>query len=194
MAFAFLLPGGGGSARQTPGGRGQEEASEATRSLGAPAVQLERSRAPGPGLKATTRPPPATAIDFLLRLWGPARPWWGSRCRALGTEAAGSEGQGPRAAPCGPPPPRSSPDSGCQGKGQAPGQLSPGGRAQRGDVLGPPHSEGGRDRRTSGASLIHRLCRKTEYNKYTNPFLKKKKKKCFKCIISLKISSVFHNV
>ena len=46
---------------------------------------------------------------------------------------------------------------------------------------------------SQGLSLVHRLFRKREHNKYTDPFLKKKKK-CFKCIISLKISSVFHNV
>lgn len=43
-----------------------------------------------------------------------------------------------------------------------------------------------------GAFLVHRSFRKTEHNKYTNPLLKKKK--CSKRIISLKTSSVFHNV
>lgn len=52
-------------------------------------------------------------------------------------------------------------------------------------------SEEGREVASQGLSLVHRLFRKTEHNKYTDPFLKKK---CFKCIISLKVSSVFHNV
>lgn len=147
----------------------------------------------GPGCRGTSRQGsrtltwPYAAISLLLQLWGSALPCWGSLCWTLGTEAGTQRGsarglplplpgfqalalctRGPRRG--------KKAEIAAQGRRR---QLCTWGPAQG---LGTPlrpnlaASEEEKGSKSVGASLVHRLFRKTERNKYTNPFLKKKKK------------------